>query len=138
MAKKSKKKQEVRPIICNLQDLQLRPVTKKDTWCRFDKPNDDNPDAIYGYVASMPIGKMKRTIISGIEDGFIVRTKRFCNNFLLQIVFTYSANKHPQYGTLSGPRLVNKKSGRTRTAYSRCVRNLAKTEGRFEKRKLPD
>lgn len=67
------------------EDLNIRPVTPKDTWCVFSRY--PNPKAPYGYVVSIP--NYSKDMELDLK-GTIVRTKLIRRVWHLQILETDS------------------------------------------------
>ena len=115
MAKKNKSQQRKsnKPSVA---EPQLSPVTEEDKWCLIKKPYDGgtiNSEAPYGYVMTIPyIPSMYQNL--GNVDGYVVRTKKHCGNFLLQIIPKETAREYGinSYATPTPSRRNKKKHSR--------------------------
>ena len=84
---KRAKKQKQRPISYLNQDFKIRPVKSSDKWCRFKPIIDEtyDHDAPYGYIITIPFIPHKKLPLEDM-NGYIIRTKKHCGSFLLQVV----------------------------------------------------
>ena len=94
MAKRNKSQQ--RSTKYSAKEREVRPVTESNTWCLFKKPRDGivlNPKAPYGYVVTIPYipNQLKKI---GNVNGYIVRTKKHCGSFLMQVISRETAREY--------------------------------------------
>lgn len=81
MAKSFVKKIEKAKWCCG-----IRPVTKEDKWCKIRMHEENKEgDAPWGYIVTVPYLPKQTTLLEGI-DGCIIRTKKHCGKFLLQVI----------------------------------------------------
>lgn len=122
MARRSKKQQQSNRF--SLLDCDVRPVTKADKWCRHRMPEGDVGNAPFGYVVTIPYCPNKNTVLDNV-DGYIVRTKKYKGNLLLQVIKKDFA---PEYGVKSTSRRRKKQNERIMS-----IKNLHKSEGKWGK-----
>lgn len=67
---------------------EMRPVTKKDRWCKIRIPPNKElvGNAPFGYIVTIPYIPNKNIQLGNIVEGTIVRTKKHCGKFLLQVI----------------------------------------------------
>ncbi len=133
MPKRNKKKQQ-QSNRYSLLDCEIRPVTKSDKWCQRKMPKGQIPvgDAPWGYVVTIPYCPNQNTFLDNV-DGYIVRTKKHCDNLLLQVIKKSSA---PEYGVKSNagrePNASKRKRKNKKRLYRNlCIKNLNKLENKW-------
>jgi hypothetical protein len=78
-----------------LLDCKTRPVKKSDKWCQRKLVNGKVPvgNAPWGYIVAIPNCPEKYKLLENV-DGYIVRSKKHCGDFLLQVI---KKEDSPQY-----------------------------------------
>lgn len=126
MAKKNKsqQRQSNKPSVT---EPQLRPATEKDKWCLIKKPFNGavcNTKAPYGYVMTIPYIPSQLQDLGNV-DGFVVRTKKHCGCFLLQIIPKETAREY-----CINSYAIPKPSRRNKKRHSRIVHMLNSEKGK--------
>ena len=117
----------------DLSAFEKRPVTKADKWCEkkgLQTGHVRSGSAPWGYIVTIPYLPSKDSLFSGY-DGYIVRTKKHCGKFLLQVLPRERSNA--VYGVQSFGRNephISKAKRRKKKQLFRILhpRNLIKSE----------
>lgn len=119
----------------SLNDFEMRPVQKNDKWCYKKLNNGEIPPgkAPWGYVVTIPFIPNKNTFLEYDESFIIIRCKKHCGNFLLQVIFK---DESPRYGVKSFSRLepyTKKMKRKNKHKQYRVlnIRNFQKSEGKW-------
>jgi len=120
----------------SLKECERRPVERTDKWCKIMSMSNDHMSdtpAPYGYVVTIPFIPNQNTILKDV-GGIIVRSKKRCGNFLLQVVPKISSWAHPSYGIVSFTRHEpnagkGKRKNKKRLYRILSIRNLHKRHG---------
>lgn len=129
MAKQEKRSSQTNRI--SFGTHEVRPVTKKDSWCYKPALSNGKPTKPedWGYIITLPKLPKDDRVLLGI-NGHIVRTKKSQKQFLLQVI-PYSS-ENPMYGisstSIHTPRGGKKKKSKSRRSRILNVRNLCKTD----------
>ncbi|MBO5478427.1 MAG: hypothetical protein J6A04_01735 [Clostridia bacterium] len=126
MAKRNKSQQ--RSNRYSIQDYDIRPVTQKDTWCLTRTKNGEIPPGKFpfGYIVTIPYIPSQTLPLEDV-DGYIVRTKKHCGTFMLQIIGKEIA-RHYNINSFSvqPSRMGNKKHSKNKLCRVLNIRNLDK------------
>lgn len=113
MAKRNKSQQRSNKF--SFQECDVRPVTENDKWCLRKLKDGRIPPGKepYGYIVTVPF--LPDAILNfGDIEGRIVRTKKHCGTFMLQIIRNddernYALNSYSIPSSRSGKKKRNKK-----------------------------
>lgn len=125
MSKKNKSQQR-KSNSPSVTEPTIRPVTEADKWCLIRKPFNGkviNSTAPYGYVMTIPYIPNQFENLGNV-DGFVIRTKKHCGCFLLQIIPKETAR---EYGINSYA--IPTPSQRNKKRHSRIVHMLNSEKG---------